>query len=75
MRRYRERKAGEAGEYPYHCFEGAHPSYCRGVHGAIWQPGRSLTQAAALIVILLLSLGLWGIIWLAVAFLSSVQER
>jgi hypothetical protein len=55
--------------------KGAHPAYCRRVHGAIWQPGRSLTQGAALIVIVLLSLGLWGIIWLAVALLASVWER
>jgi hypothetical protein len=29
----------------------------------------------ALIVIVLLSLGIWGIIWLAVALLASVWER
>jgi hypothetical protein len=53
----------------------AHHAYCRRVHGAIWQPGRSLTQGAALIVIALSSLGLWGIIWLAVALLASVWQR
>jgi hypothetical protein len=54
--------------------KGAH-LYPWTVHGAIWQPGRSLTQGAALIVIVLLSLGLWGIIWLAVALLASVWQR
>jgi hypothetical protein len=30
---------------------------------------------SALILIVLLSLGLWGIIWLAIALLGSVWER
>jgi hypothetical protein len=51
--------------------KGAHPAYCRRVQGAIWRPGRSLTREAALIVIVLLSLGLWGVIWLAVALLLA----
>ena len=55
--------------------KGAHPAYCRRVHGAISQPGRSLTRGATLIVIVLLSLVLLGIIWLAVALLASVWER
>jgi hypothetical protein len=53
----------------------AHPAYPWTVHGAIWQPSRLLTQGTALIVIVLLSLGLWGIIWLAVALLASVWQR
>jgi hypothetical protein len=55
--------------------KGAHLAYRWTVHGAIWQPGRWLTRGAALIVIVLLSLGLWGIIWLAVALFASVWPR
>jgi hypothetical protein len=55
--------------------KGAHPADCRRVQGAIWQPGRPLTQGGALIVIVLLSFALWGIIWLAVALLASVWQR
>ena len=51
--------------------KGAHLAYYR----AIQQPCRSLSRGAALIVIVLLSLGLWGIIWLAVALLASLQEQ
>jgi len=50
------------------------PNY-RKFQGAIQQPCRSLSRGAALIVIVLLSLGLWGIIWLAVALLASIWER
>jgi hypothetical protein len=34
-----------------------------------------LTRGSALIVIVLASLGLWGVIWLAVALFASVWER
>jgi hypothetical protein len=54
--------------------KGAHLAYYRKVQGAIQQPCRSLSRGA-LIVIVLLSFGLWGIIWLAVALLASVWER
>ena len=65
---------GEAGEKRY-CCEGARPACHRRARGAIWQPGRSLTWGVALIVIVLLSLGIWGIIWLAVALLASVWQQ
>ncbi len=56
--------------------KGAHPDYYQRVQRAIWRPGRLLTPGAALIVIVLLSLGLWGVIWLAVALLlASVWEQ
>ena len=55
--------------------KGAHLAYYRKLQGAIQQPCRSLSRGAALIVIVLLSLGLWGIIWLAVALLASIWER
>jgi hypothetical protein len=49
--------------------KGARPASHRRAQSAIWLPG------VALIVIVLLSLGIWGIIWLAVALLASVWER
>ena len=55
--------------------KGAHLSNYRKFQGAIQQPCRSLSRGAALIVIVLLSVGLWGIIWLAVALLASIWER
>jgi hypothetical protein len=51
--------------------DGAYPADYRRVQGAIWQPDLSLTRGAALLVIILLSLGLWGVIWLAVVFFAS----
>ena len=53
----------------------AHPAYYRRVWGAIGRSGRPLRRGAALTVIVLLALGLWGFIWLAVVLLASIWER
>jgi hypothetical protein len=53
----------------------ARPASYRRAQGAIWRPGRSLDPGVALIVIVLLSLGLWGVIWLAVVLLASVWQQ
>ena len=68
---------GEANAFEYDWRYRARPEQLppAGIWGAIQQPCRSLSRGAALIVIVLLSLGLWGIIWLAVALLASIRER
>jgi hypothetical protein len=50
----------------------AHPADYRKVEGAVWRPDRRLTRGAGLVVILLLSLGLWGLILLGIGSLASV---
>jgi hypothetical protein len=55
--------------------KGARPAYYLRVQGTIWRACRSLPWGVALIVIVLLSLGLWGVIWLAVALLASVWQQ
>jgi hypothetical protein len=48
----------------------AHPADYRKVEGAISRPADGLPEERGLIVVLLLSLGLWSLIWLAIGSLA-----